>query len=86
MELKTMTKKDLEQAIADHTAVKMALEYLDECAANEEQPDADWLRFLLMGCPVEPWVDEILREEDCPEVPMAEKMTPRGDAQDVGED
>ena len=64
MELMTMSREHYEDAIRDHTAVKMALEYLDEC---EGQPDAEWLRFILMGCPMEPWQEEILREEDCPE-------------------
>ena len=64
MELVTMSKQDFDKAVASQTAVSMALDYLAEC---EGKPDAEWLRFLLMGCPLEPWQEEILREEDCPE-------------------
>lgn len=64
MELVTMSKRDFDKAIAAQTAVSMALDYLGEC---EGKPDAEWLRFILMGCPMEPWQKEILREEDCPE-------------------
>ena len=64
MELVTMSKRDFDKAIAAQTAVSMALDYLAEC---EGKPDAEWLRFLLMGCPVPDWEAEILREEDCPE-------------------
>ena len=64
MELATMSRKDYNKAITAMTAVDMALEYLDEC---EGKPDADWLRFILMGCPLEGWQEDILREEDCPE-------------------
>ena len=64
MELVTMSKQDFDKAIAAQTAVSMALDYLAEC---EGKPDADWIRFLLMGCPVTELEAEILREEDCPE-------------------
>ena len=64
MELVTMSREHYEDAIRDHTAVKMALEYLDEC---EGQPDIEWLKFILMGCPVTDSEIAILREEDCPE-------------------
>lgn len=64
MELVTMSKPDFDKAIAAQTAVSMALDYLDEC---EGKPDAEWLRFLLMGCPMRAEEVEILREEDCPE-------------------
>jgi len=64
MELVTMSKQDFDKAIAAQTAVSMALDYLGEC---EGKPDAEWLRFLLMGCQVTEWEAEILREEDCPE-------------------
>lgn len=64
MELVTMSKRDFDKAIAAQTAVSMALDYLAEC---EGKPDAEWLRFLLMGCPVTDLEAEILREEDCPE-------------------
>ena len=86
MELRTMTKADYEQAIRDRTAVKMTLEYLDECAACEEQPDANWLRFLLNCEPMDWWEEEILREEDCPEQPMTEKRTSCVGAQDAEEE
>lgn len=64
MELVTMSKRGFDKAIAAQTAVSMALDYLAEC---EGKPNAEWLRFLLMGCPLEDWQKEILREEDCPE-------------------
>jgi len=64
MELVTMSREHYEEAVLDHTAIKMALEYLDEC---EGKPDAEWLRYILMGCPMRDEEIEILREEDCPE-------------------
>ena len=64
MELVTMSKQDFDKAVAAQTAVSMALDYLAECVGK---PDAEWLKFLLMGCPLEDWQKEILREEDCPE-------------------
>lgn len=70
MELVTMTKQDFDKAIAAQTAVSMALDYLAEC---EGKPDAEWLRFILMGCPVTDLEAEILREEDCPEEPRTHK-------------
>lgn len=73
MELVTMSREHYEEAIRDNTAVKMALEYLDECESNEEQPDTNWLRFLLNGGPMDYWPEEILREEDCPEEPRTHK-------------
>ena len=87
MELVTMSREHYEEAIRDNTAVKMALEYLDECKANEEQPDTNWLRFLLNGGPLDYWPEEILREEDCPEEPRThKKKTPRTAMQDVDEE
>lgn len=83
MELRTMSKADFEKAIAAQTAVSMALEYLDEC---EGQPDAEWLRFILMGCPMEPWQEEILREDDCPEESWGKKMAPRTAMRDAEEE
>lgn len=73
MELVTMSREHYEEAIRDNTAVKMALEYLYECESNEEQPDTNWLRFLLNGGPMDYWPEEILREEDCPEEPRTHK-------------
>lgn len=73
MELVAMSREHYEEAVRDHTAVKMALEYLDECKTNEEQPDTDWMRFLLSGGPIDYWPEEILREEDCPEEPRTHK-------------
>lgn len=64
MELVTMSKRDFDKAVAAQTAVSMALDYLAEC---DGEPDAEWLRFILMGCPVTDLEAEILREEDCPE-------------------
>ena len=63
----------MEQAIQDATAVKMVREYLDECEAEGKAPDIGWMRFLLDGCPLEPWQMEILSELDCPEVPRIYK-------------
>lgn len=73
MALITMTKEEFDKAIEAQTAVSMALRYLDECRDTDELPDADWLRFLLNGCSLEPWQIKILWEEDSPEEPRTHK-------------
>lgn len=83
MELKTMCREDYDEAIAAMTAVQMVRDYLDECEADDKTLDADWIRFILDGCPLADWQLEILREEDSPE--EYKKMTPRAATQDVGE-
>lgn len=82
MELKTMRREDYDEAISCMTIVKMIRDYLDE--AGDEKLDADWIRFILDGCTLEPWQEEILREEDSPE--EYKKVTPRAATQDVGEE
>lgn len=77
MELKTMSKADFDKAVAALTAVDMIRDYLNEC----ETPDADWIRFLLDGCPLADWQKEILDEEE-----WQEKRTPRIAVRDVAED
>ena len=84
MELKTMCRENYDEAIAAMTAVQMIRDYLDECEAGNETLDADWIRFILDGCPLQPWEEEILRELDCPE--EYKKVTPRAATQDVGEE
>ena len=84
MELKTMCREDYEVAIAAMTAVQMVRDYLDECEAGNEKLDADWIRFILDGCPLADWQMEILREEDSPE--EHKKVTPRIAVRDVEED
>lgn len=84
MELKTMCREDYDEAIASMTAVQMIRDYLDECEADDKAIDADWIRFILDGCPLADWQLEILREEDSPE--EYKKVTPRAATQDVGEE
>lgn len=84
MELKTMSRECYDEAIACMTIVQMIRDYLDECEAGNEKLDADWIRFILDGCPLADWQLEILREEDSPEV--YKKVTPRAATQDVGEE
>lgn len=79
MELKTITREEYDKGIAAQTAVDMVREYLDEC----ETPDAEWIRYLLDGCPLADWQVEILRELDCPE--EHKKVTPRTAMRDVEE-
>lgn len=81
MELKTMRREDYDEAIAAMTAVQMIRDYLDECVAGNEKLDADWIRFLLDGCPLADWQKEILDEEE-----WQEKRTPRIAVRSVAED
>ena len=85
-QLVTIRMHDYELAISNHTAVKMALEYLDECEMNGDRVEISWMRFLLNGCPLEPWQKEILRELDCPEEPRNEKKKSCVGAQDFDEE
>ena len=84
MELKTMSRECYDEAIGALTIVQMIRDYLDECEAGNEKLDADWIRFILDGCPLADWQLEILREEDSPE--EYKKVTPRAATQDVGEE
>ena len=84
MELKTMSLECYDEAIGALTIVQMIRDYLDECEAGNEKLDADWIRFILDGCPLADWQLAILREEDSPEV--YKKVTPRAATQDVDEE
>ena len=84
MELKTMCREDYDEAIACMTIVQMVRDYLNECEAGNEKLDADWIRFILDGCPLADWQMEILQEEDSPE--EHKKVTPRIAVRDVEED
>jgi hypothetical protein len=84
MELKTMCREDYDEAIAAMTAVQMIRDYVDECEAGNEKLDADWIRFILNGCPLADWQLAILREEESPE--EYKKVTPRIAVRDVEED